>query len=172
MINLANVLDDAAILSLTALSASVRDFGQQHGIPELSSPEVPFDALPESPSEPAQVAWIMTEAAKVIGGSWTSYTGDVGGGTRAAFLVEHPDFQLPAPQPARTMRVLQQALAELPLTDARRALRSYATRRGLASTFSPDNTHLRLTAPGFEATIDFDEHNRVAGINASMSSPA
>src|SRR5262245_28810246 len=32
--------------SLAALSATLRDFGHQHGIAELASAEVPFDALP------------------------------------------------------------------------------------------------------------------------------
>ncbi|SEG24796.1 hypothetical protein SAMN05444920_102335 [Nonomuraea solani] len=152
---------------LTEASARLRDFGQQYGIPELASAEVPFRALPGSPSEPHLAAGLITEAAKAVTGGWTSYNGDAGGGTRAAFLVEHPDFQLPPPEPARVMRVIQQALTGLLLTDHRRALSSYAAKRGLGATF--DRDHARLTGPGFEAMIEFDEYGRVAGIKASLS---
>jgi hypothetical protein len=139
--------------ALSALSASLRDFGQQHGITELASPEVPFDALPGSPTEPAAVVGLLTDAAKAVSGQWTSYNGEVGGGTRAAFLI-------------------QQAIAELQLTDHRRALHSYALRRQLGAEFSPDYAKLTIKGPGFEAVASFDEFNRVAGIRASMSPPS
>jgi hypothetical protein len=158
--------------ALSALSASLRDFGQQHGITELASPEVPFDALPGSPTEPAAVVGLLTDAAKAVSGQWTSYNGEVGGGTRAAFLIEHPHFQLPPPDAPRVMRVIQQAIAELQLTDHRRALHSYALRRQLGAEFSPDYAKLTIKGPGFEAVASFDEFNRVAGIRASMSPPS
>ncbi|MEV0383650.1 DUF6882 domain-containing protein [Nonomuraea sp. NPDC050643] len=154
---------------LTETSTRLRDFGQQYGIPELASAEVPFGALPGSPSEPHLVAGLLTEAAKAVTGSWTSYNGDAGGGTRVAFLVEHPSFQLPPPEPARVMRVIQQALTGLRLTDHRRALHGYAVKRGLGVGFERD--HARLTGPGFEALIEFDEYGRVIGIKAGLSSP-
>ncbi|MEV0612923.1 DUF6882 domain-containing protein [Nonomuraea sp. NPDC050404] len=153
--------------AVVAASARLRDFGRQYGIEELASAEVPFGALPGSPAEPHLAAGLLTEAAKAVTGHWTSYTGDAGGGTRAAFLVEHPDFQLPPPEPARVMRVIQQALAGLPLTDHRRALHSYAAKRGLGAEFDRDRA--RLTGPGFEAVADFDALGRVAGIKASLS---
>lgn len=156
---------------VTALSATVRDFGQRYGITELTSPEVPFDALPGAPGEAAMATAFLTDAAKVITGGWTSYNGDAGGGTRAAFLIEHPDFQLPPPEPARVMRVLQQGLAGLRLTDHRRAVHGYAQRRGLGSQFNPDYTQLTLTGPGFQAIIDFDQYSRIANIKATLSAP-
>jgi hypothetical protein len=157
--------------SLSALSATLRDFGQQQGIAELTSAEVSFGALPGSPTEPAPVVGIFIDVAKAVTGHWTAYNGDAGGGTRVAFLVEHPDFRLPPPEPARVMRVIQQALADLLLTDHRRALHSYAVRRQLGAMFSPDYTRLTISGPGFEAVVDFDQHNRVAQINGSLSSP-
>ncbi|MFB4275346.1 DUF6882 domain-containing protein [Nonomuraea sp. MTCD27] len=155
--------------AVAATSARLRDFGRQYGIQELASPEVPFSALPGSPEEPHLVAALLTEAAKAVTGHWTSYNGDAGGGTRAAFLVEHPGFRLPPPEPARVMRVIQQAIMGLTLTDHRRALHSYAVKRGLGAEFGSDQA--RLTGPGFEAVADFDVYGRVAGIRASMSSP-
>ncbi|TDC85883.1 DUF6882 domain-containing protein [Actinomadura sp. 7K507] len=156
---------------VTALSATLREFGQRHGIAELTSAEVPFHALPGSPGEAAVAAASLTDAAKAITGGWTSYNGDAGGGTRAAFLIEHPDFQLPPPEPARVMRVLQQGLAGLRMTDHRRAVHSYAQRRGLGSQFSADYMQFSLTGPGFGATIDFDQYNRIANIKATLSAP-
>ncbi|WP_433323075.1 DUF6882 domain-containing protein [Spirillospora sp. CA-294931] len=156
---------------LTALSGRVRDFGQRYGIRELASAEVPFNALPggtDDPRfEPARVAAMLLDAAKVVSGSWTSYHAEVGQGTRAAFLIEHPEFRLPAPAFPRVMRVLQQSVAELPLTDHRRAVYAYAQRRQLAATFTPDHARLTLTGPDFTVNVDFDQYNRVAGFTAN-----
>ena len=158
--------------AVTGLAEHVRGFGEQHGITELASGEVPFDALPGSPSGPDHVASILLEAAKAISGRYTAYTGDAGGGTRVAFLIEHPAFQLPPPESPRVMRVIQQCIAELPtLSDHRRALYSYASRRGMAPQFSQDHTQLRLSFNGFQATVQFDEQGRVGNINASMGQP-
>jgi hypothetical protein len=156
---------------VTALSATLRDFGRQHGIAELATAEVPFDALPGAPNEAPQVIGVLTDVAKIVSGRWTAYNGEVGGGTRVAFLVEHPEFRLPPPEPARTMRVLQQALAELRLTDHRRAVHSYAVRRPLDLTFAPDGSSCLLGGPGFEATVTFDHFNRVTNINGTLSQP-
>ncbi|GAA1116375.1 hypothetical protein GCM10009605_56800 [Nocardiopsis composta] len=153
---------------VTALSASLRDFGAQHGIAELARPEIPFDALPQAQGAPNAVAGVFLEAAKAVSGSWTSYTGDIGGGTRAAFLIEHPDFRLPPPEPARVMRVLQQGLGTLRLSEHRRALWSYTQRRGISAAVAPEDGSFRFSFPGFGATVTFDEHNRISNIQASM----
>ncbi len=153
---------------LVALSASLREFGHRYGIAELASAEVPFDALPGSPAEPVEVAGMLTDAAKAVSGQWASYNGDAGG-TRVAFLIEHPDFRLPPPDPARVVRVLGQGLATLRLSDHRRALYGYAVRRGLGAAFSPDHTRLTISGPGFETVAEFDEYGRVSSIDGSMS---
>lgn len=154
--------------SLTAAPARLRDLGRQYGIAELSEPEVPFGALPGSPADPFLAAALLTDAAKAVTGHWTSYIGDAGGGTHVAFLVEHPEFQLPAPEPARVMRVIEDALAG-GLTDHRRALRSYAARRGLGPTFTPDGAELSLTGPGFTVLAAFDGLGRIANISTTLS---
>ncbi len=153
---------------LLSLGEYVRDFGRQHGIRELTEPEVAFDELPGSPADPNLVSGLLVEAAKAVANNWTSYTGDAGGGTRAAFLVEHPDFVLPAPEPARVMRVLQQSLAELSLTDHRRAFHAYAARRGLQPAFDPDGSRLTISGPGLRATVHFGPRGQVDEVSASM----
>lgn len=155
---------------LTALAASLREFGERYGISEFVSAEVPFDALPGSPTDPAPVTGILGDAAKAASNQWTFYNADVGRGTRAAFLIEHPDFQLPPPEPARIMRVIGQGLAELRLTDHRRALYGYAVRRGLGAEFSPDASRLTLTGASFQVVAQFDQHGRVSSVDGSLSS--
>lgn len=151
---------------ILALGEQVRSFGEQHGIRELAAAEVPFHVLPGSPEDPALVAGMMTEATKAITGRFTSYNGLVGGGTRAAFAVEHPEFQLPAPAGPRVMRVLQQSLTDLQLSDHRRAFHSYGMRRGLTTEFIGPQLH--LSAPGMSAKVDFDDLGRVSNIAASI----
>src|SRR5690606_10968026 len=114
------------------------------------------------------VAGVFLEAAKAVSGSWTSYTGDIGGGTRAVFLIEHPDFRLPPPEPARAMPVLRRGAGTPRLPERRRALWSSAQRRGISAAVAPEDGSFRLSFPGFGATVTFYEHNRISNIQASM----
>ena len=153
---------------LTALAGSVRDLGERHGVAELTSAEVPFADLPGAPESPHKVVGPLTEAAKVLTGRWTSYNGEVGGGTRASFLVEHPSFRLPAPDPVQTVGLLQQAVSGLPLTDHRRAVYTYGHLRGLNPAFADDGARLTLSAEGLALTVSFDEHGRVGNVEGSF----
>ncbi|MFI7679679.1 DUF6882 domain-containing protein [Actinophytocola sp. NPDC049390] len=148
------------------LAESLRDFGKQHGIPQLSEPEVPFDDLPGSPTDPAQVASLMMEAAKAVSQRWSGYQGPVGGGTRVGMLIEHPDFLLPAPEGPRVTRVLQQGLMELRFHEHRRAVRSYARNRGLR--LQENETQMLIEGPAFTATVEFDEYHRVSNMKFTM----
>ena len=65
------------------------------------------------------------------------------------------------------MRVLQQGIAELAISDHRRAIYAYATRRPLAAHASADWSSVRLTSTGLDVTVTFDGV-RVSSINASM----
>lgn len=148
------------------LSEQLRDFGKQYGIRELSEPEVPFDDLPGSPTEPAQVASLMMEAAKAVSQRWTGYQGPVGGGTRVGMLIEHPEFVLPAPEGPRVARVLQQGLMELRFNDHRRGFRAYAHNRGLL--LQENETRMHVEGPAFTATVEFDELQRVSNMRFKM----
>jgi hypothetical protein len=144
-----------------------REFGEQHGIAELASAEVPFDALPGAPTDPAVVASYMMEATKAVTGRFTGYQGPVGGGTRAAFLIDHPDFRLPAPEGARISRVLQQGMAELSFHDQRRGVGSYAQRRdGLEVVQDGQITH--ITGPGLTVDVRFTERNLFSAMSVHM----
>jgi len=149
-----------------AAAKQVREFGRQHNIPELSTGEVPFDALPGSPTEPMYVSSLMMEASKVVTGRWTGYSGPADGGTRIGFLLEHPDFVLPAPKGPRVMRVLEQGLADLRMFDHRRAYHSYAMRRGLG--VEHNGPKMRITGPGFEVIVGFNERNLVTAMSSTL----
>jgi hypothetical protein len=93
----------------------------------------------------------------VIADNWTGYTCELGGGTWAAFIVEHPEFRLPPATPERVMRVLRTFVTKPPagITDHRRALQSYAVRRGLGVDFDGDQARSQVTLPGLEVVIGF-----------------
>ncbi|MET0235822.1 MAG: DUF6882 domain-containing protein [Kibdelosporangium sp.] len=143
-----------------------RQFGERHGIPELAAAEVPFDALPGAPADPAVVASHMMEVTKAVTGRFTGYQGPVGGGTRAGFLIDHPDFRLPAPTGPRVSRVLQQGLMELSFHDQRRGVESYARRRGLD--VAQNGPATRISGPDLTVDIRFDDQNRFSAMSVHM----
>nr|WP_042180055.1 DUF6882 domain-containing protein [Kibdelosporangium sp. MJ126-NF4]CEL14185.1 hypothetical protein [Kibdelosporangium sp. MJ126-NF4]CTQ88552.1 hypothetical protein [Kibdelosporangium sp. MJ126-NF4] len=144
-------------------------FGEQHGIPELANAEVPFADLPGSPTDPAVVASLMMEAAKAATGRFTGYQGPVGGGTRAGFLLDHPDFRLHEPEFLRVSRVLRQGLAELTFYDQRRGIVSYAQRRGFGVAHSERVT--RISSPAVTADIRFNEKNQHVAMSIHNGTP-
>jgi hypothetical protein len=153
------------------LCASVRDFGRRNDISLLTEPEIPFVALPGSPSDPNLAAFMFADAAKAISDTWTASTADIGRGTRAAFLVEHPDFQLPPDEPERVSRTLRRYVMDPPrtITDHRRALHSYAVRRGgLTAEFNADRSKLRIASPQGEAVIEFRPDGLVKAMSSSL----
>jgi hypothetical protein len=152
--------------AVTELAERVRDHGVRHGIPALSQGEVPFDELPGSPSRPNRVAWLMGELAKAVTGCWTWYSGDAGRGTRLAVLIEHPDLVPPAPT-ARSVRRVMDGVHELGLPDHKRALHSYAVRRGLNADFTDGGTKLMISGPGLTAAIRFNERGQVTAMSTS-----
>jgi hypothetical protein len=149
-----------------ALAKFVRAFGERNDIPELTTPEVPFDALPGSPTEPAEVTALMMEASKVAAVRWTGYQGPVGGGTRAGFLIEHPDFALPEPDGPSVSRVLRQGLTELRLHDHRRAFESYAVYRGIR--FQHNGPQMYISGRDFSVTVQFNQRNLVTAMSANL----
>ncbi|ALG10724.1 DUF6882 domain-containing protein [Kibdelosporangium phytohabitans] len=145
-----------------------RAFGERHGIPELTTPEVPFASLPGSPTDPVAAASLMMEATKAATGRYTGYAGEVGGGTRAGFLLDHPDFRLPEPEFPRFSRVLQQGTAELRFYNQRRGIVSYAQRRGYDIAHNGPVT--RISCAAASANIRFDEQNRIVAMSINNES--
>ncbi|MBF6170526.1 DUF6882 domain-containing protein [Nocardia blacklockiae] len=155
---------------VTAVAKAVRYFGVQHRINELASAELPFATVSGTRPEPAQVVGVLMEAAKIITGHWMGYTAVVGeAGARAAFLVEHPEFRLPQPEPARIAEILTRGATGVGLSDHRRAVRSYLRRRGLTATLDATRRHLTFTGPDIFGTVEFDADGRIGTVHAKRT---
>ncbi|MFG1795303.1 DUF6882 domain-containing protein [Nocardia sp. NPDC049149] len=152
---------------LIAVAKMVREFGVRYGVAELTAAEMPI-ALGKAAPEPHQVATLLADAAKVISGHWSSYCG-VTDDTCVAFLVEHPEFELPAPTAAGLARVLAHGVNALPLTDYRRAVQSYLSRRGLVTEFLENYRLLEFTGAGMTGTVEFDVAGHVANLEVGVS---
>ncbi|QJW36007.1 DUF6882 domain-containing protein [Cellulosimicrobium protaetiae] len=129
---------------------------RESGLREAGEPELPLtDDLP----------YRLALATKAVTGSWTHYSAPVGGGTRAWFLLEDESLVLPAPSVPRVVRVLSEGLLSVTVVDHRRAVASYSSARGLEAT--DDGGTAELTLPDGHVTVRFDEHDRIAGIQAT-----
>jgi hypothetical protein len=157
------------------LSAALqaRDFGEKHGVAELTEPEVPFASLPGSPAEPAVVASYMMEVTKAVTGRYSGYQGPAGNaGTRVGVLIGHPELRLPAPEGPRVTRVLQQGLAELSFGNQHRGVYAYASRRdGLEVEHT--KSAAKITGPGaLTVDISFDDQDRFTAMSVHMGGGA
>lgn len=139
-----------------AVAGQVAAFGQQQGIAELAQPEVALTP---------DIATRLTDAAKVITGHWTSYSGAAGPGTQAYFLIDAPPLALPAPSSPRFLRLVSEALSAGLVRDHRRALASYTRLRGLqtAATDGGATVHVRL--PDGDAAVTFDHAGRITNLS-------
>ncbi|MBF6208011.1 MULTISPECIES: DUF6882 domain-containing protein [Nocardia] len=149
--------------SLLRAAETVREFGFRYGVAELCSAELPV-VLGGAAPEPAQVAALMADAAKIVCGRWSSYCGVIDGAC-VAFLVDHPAFELPAPTASGLARVLAYGFGALPLTDHRRAVHSYLTRRGLVTEFLDDYRWLEFSGHGVAGDVEFDASGEVSNLD-------
>ncbi|MGV9720217.1 DUF6882 domain-containing protein [Nocardia beijingensis] len=149
--------------SLLRAAETVREFGFRYRVAELCSAELPV-VLGGAAPEPFQVAELMADAAKIVCGRWNSYCGVIDGAC-VAFLIDHPAFELPAPTPSGLARVLAHGFGALPLTDHRRAVYSYLTRRGLITEFLDDYQVLEFGGHGLAGEVEFDAAGRIANLD-------
>lgn len=153
-----NGFPDAVLQRVNA----VHDFGQQYGIRELTTAELPLT------DGPRQTAGLYAVVSSLINGQLPYYTAEIDPGRVVAFLVEHPDLALRPLDTPRLMTVLQSTLMEGRVRDWPRALRQYAAFRGL--TCSPRPGGLALTGPTIdEVHVDFDQQGRVTGVSGTIT---
>ena len=148
------------------LATWLRGFGEQHGVRELSEPQIAFAEL--RADDPVGVAAILADATKAASARWAAYTPEAAPDTRAVFLLDHPSFALPAPAGTRVVRVLSEGLMGAGmLTDHRRAVAAYAAARPLGSQTTPDG-NIELRCPEGTVSVRFDELDRIAGVQAQL----
>ncbi|WP_102192501.1 DUF6882 domain-containing protein [Microbacterium aurantiacum] len=154
------------------LAAQLQAYGAQHGVAELTSPELAFPADVDADVD----GWI-SRAAHTVGGVAVELTGrspyysaPVGGGTRAVFLLDAP---LPPLTVADAMIALPRILSGLALADARTAVWDLARLASWTLTWTDESfSGATVTDATGSATFRFDEHARIAGIESTVGPQA
>ena len=156
--NNVNGMGEAVLQRVVAVYA----FGQQHGVSELTTAELPLVEAPR------QTAGRYAVVASLVNGQLPYYTAEIDRGRVVAFLVEHPEFELRPLDTPRLLTVLQSTLMEGLVADWRRALNQYAAFRGLRC--SPRPGGLALTGSTIDdVLIDLDQLGRVTGVTGTVT---
>ena len=150
------------------VAAQLHAYGAEHGIAELTSPEVPFPA-----DASADEDWIA-QAAHVVGGVAVELTGrapyysaPVGGGTRAVFLLDAP---LPPLTVADAVIALPRLLPGLSLSDARTSVWDLARLANWTLTWTDEAfSGATVVDASGSATFRFDEQARIIGIESTLA---
>ncbi|WP_223626386.1 DUF6882 domain-containing protein [Microbacterium sp. EST19A] len=153
------------------VAAQLRAYGAEHGLVDLTTPEVPFPA-----DAAADESWIA-QAAHVVGGVAVELTGrspyysaPVGGGTRAVFLLDAPLAPLTV---SDAVIALPRILSGLALTDARTAVWDLARLAGWTLTWTDEAfSGATVVDASGSATFRFDEQARISGIEGTVGAPA
>ncbi len=153
----------------TGTSEKLRAYGEQHGIPELTSPEVPFpdDAGDDIQDWIAQLAHAIAGAAVEITGLSPHYSAPAGG-SRAVLLLDAPLEPLTI---AAAVPVIPRVLSELSLGDPRASVWDLARLAGWHLEWTDESfTGVNVTDATGAATFRFDERARIAGIEGRLGS--
>jgi hypothetical protein len=142
--------------NVTGAARHARGYGQQHGVLELTTAELPLDA--------AAIGYRLTVVTCGLAGGYAYYPAQAAPGTTAYLLLDHPSLALPPVQLPRVLTILTAVTASGQVSDWRRALHTYASQRGLEA--RPDDRGLALVHPGGQGSIrvDLDPQGRVDNI--------
>ncbi|WP_460531541.1 DUF6882 domain-containing protein [Flindersiella endophytica] len=148
----------------------IRELGEQHGIRELTEPELPFatDAVEEALlDEIAALAHVVGAVAVEATRMSPYYSVPAGGGTRFVFLLE--GIEVPEPQILQVVSRTVHVLGASGVLDQRSAVMGLAQHTGWRIAWTTDGSTVRLTDPSSgEATFGFDEHGRVGEITGDL----
>jgi hypothetical protein len=146
--------------NVTGAARHARGYGEQHGVAELTTAELPLDA--------SAIGYRMTVVTCGLAGGYAYYPAEAAPGTTAYLLLDHPSLALPPVQLPRVLTVLTAVAASGQVSDWRRALHTYASQRGLEA--RPDDRGLELVHPGGQGSIrvDLDPQGRVANIAGNL----
>lgn len=150
------------------VAGQLHAYGIEHGISELSTPEVPFPADASADEEwIAQAAHTVGGVAVELTGRSPYYSAPVGGGTRAVFLLDAPIAPLSV---ASAVIALPRILSGLALTDARTSVWDLARLAGWTLTWTDESfSGARVVDDTGSAVFRFDEQARIAGIESSLT---
>jgi hypothetical protein len=148
----------------------IRELGEQHGIKELATPELPFttdateDALGEEIAALAHVVGaVAVEATRIS----PYYSAPVGGGTRVVFLLE--GMNVPEPTILHVMTRTMPLLQASEVGDQRSAVFGLGQHAGWGIAWAADQSTVQLTDPrSGTATIGFDQYGRIANISGDL----
>src|SRR6185369_8463187 len=132
---------------VTAAARHARAYGEQQGVTELTTGEIPLDGT--------ALGYRLAVVTCGLAGGYAYYPATAAPGTTAYLLLDHPSLALPPVQLSRVLGVLTAVSASGQIADWRHALFSYAQQRGV-----------ELVPPGDQSSIrvDLDELGRVANI--------
>ena len=147
--------------AVTGAARHARGYGEQHGVTELTTSELPLDGAP--------VGYRMTVVTCGLAGGYAFYPAVAAPGTTAYLLLDSPALALPPVQLTRVLTVLTSVAAAGQIQDWRRALHTYAGQRGLEA--RPDDSAVELAHPGQGSIrVELDQLGRVADITAELQS--
>ncbi|WP_226532255.1 DUF6882 domain-containing protein [Microbacterium paraoxydans] len=153
------------------VATQLHAYGTEHGIIELTTPEVPFPAEASGDDEwIAQAAHTIGGAAVELTGRSPYYSAPVGNGTRAVFLLDAPLAPLTV---AVAVVALPRVLSGLDLSDARTAVWDLARLAGWTLTWTDESfSGAIVTDASGTATFRFDEQARISGIESTLNAQA
>jgi hypothetical protein len=141
---------------VTGAARHARGYGEQHGVGELTTGEIPLDG--------AALGYRCTVVTCGLAGGYAYYPATAAPGTTAYLLLDHPSLALPPVQLSRVLTVLTAVSASGQVADWWRALHSYAAQRGLEPRAA--DRGVELVHPGGRGSVrvDLDGQGRVANI--------
>lgn len=151
------------------VAAQLHAYGTEHGIAELTTPEVPFPADASADDDGiAQAAHTVGGVAVELTGRSPYYSAPVGNGTRAVFLLDAPLAPLTV---AEAVVALPRVLAGTALADARTAVWDLARLAGWTLTWTDEAfSGATVSDASGTATFRFDEQARISGIESTLHS--
>lgn len=145
-------------------ASAVRELGERFAITDLTTPELPFEAGDDIADTVAQLAhlvgYVGVEASRLS----PYYTADVGGGTRAVFVVE--GIEVPQPSLMQVASRLEFVLSAGNITDHYSSVLGLAEHRA-GFRVATEWPTVRLSDETGTVTFTFDEQRRIT--NAKMS---
>lgn len=146
----------------------LRALGEQHGIGDLTSPEVPFSTDAQGDAlgnDIAQLAHTIAAAAVEATGMTPYYTTPSGGGSRIVFLLE--GIPLRRIDLAIDGAGITSALMNSATTDRRASLLGLARHGGFGATNEPESVTISDVG-GSQIRATFDQQDRLANLSMHL----